>query len=77
MDEANTERWRGRVDARLDNVEADIYKVDAKTEKIGAQLQLTNLELKGIATKIGSWAAVGAVLGGGIVSLIVKVVFKQ
>ncbi len=72
MDEANTERWRGRVDARLDNNEADIAKVDVKTEKLSVELQLTNLEIKGIATKIGMWATGGAFLGGGIISLLLK-----
>ena len=77
MDDFSTERWRGRVDARIDNVEAEVTKVDAKAEKLGAQLQLTNLELKGIATKIGTIAAVGAVVGGGIMSVVIKVFFHQ
>ncbi len=77
MDEANTERWRGRVDARLDNTEAEVAKVDAKAEKLGTQLQLTNLELKGIATKVGTWATVGAVLGGGLVSTVIKIFFDK
>jgi len=77
MEDASSERWRGRVDARLDNVEADVAKVDAKNEKLGVQLQLTNLELKGVATKIGTWAAAGAILGGGLVSMVIKVFFDK
>ncbi len=76
MDEANTERWRGRVDAKLDNLQADMARLDAKTEKLSAQLQLTNLEIKGVATRIGTWATGGAILGGGIISLLIKVFFN-
>ncbi len=77
MDDTNTERWRGRVDARLDNTEAEVSKVDAKAEKLGSQLQLTNLELKGVATKIGTWATAGAIVGGGLVSMVIKVFFDK
>ncbi len=77
MDEANSERWRGRVDTRLDNTEAEVAKVDAKHEKLAIKLELTNLEVKGVATKIGTWATAGAILGGGLVSMVIKIFFDK
>ncbi len=73
--ETSTERWRGHVDARLDNIEAAGFRIDSKLETLATQLQVTNLELKGVSTKIASWATVGALVGGGAISILIKVIF--
>ncbi len=71
------ERWRGSVDARMDNMAADIASSHAKADKLDAKLQLTNLEVRTIATKIGLWAAGGAVIGGGVVSMVFRLLMGK
>lgn len=76
MEDIDRERWRGGVDARLDNLELAKGASDLRHEKLDVRIQLTELAVAKIATKIGVWAAGGAVLGGGIVSMIFQLLIK-
>ncbi len=76
MEEYDRERWRGGVDAQLRNMEADIASAHAKTEKLDAKLQLTDLVVAKVATRIGVYATGGAIIGGGVVTMLLKLVFK-
>ncbi len=58
----------------MDNMEADISSVHTKTDRLDAKLQQTDLKVGVIATKIGMWAAGGAILGGGLVSVLFRLV---
>ncbi len=58
-------------------MEAGLSSLHAKTDKLDAQLQLTNLEVRTIATKIGLWAAGGAIVGGGLVSMLFRLVMGK
>ncbi len=77
MEDFDRERWRGRVDARMDNMDSEITSVRAKIEQLDAKLQLTDLKVGVIATKIGMWAAGGAILGGGLVSVLFRLVMGK
>ncbi len=77
MEESDRERWRGRVDARLDNMEFGLSTGITKLDKLDARLQLTDIKVGSIATKIATWAAAGAILGGGIVSMIFQFLLKH
>ncbi len=76
MEDFDRERWRGRVDARMDNMESDIASAHAKNERLDAKLQLTDLVVAKVATRIGVWATGGAIVGGGLVTMLLKLVFK-
>lgn len=77
MEDIDRERWRGGVDAHLDNLELSVNSAHAKFDKLDAKLQLTDLNVARIATKIGVWAAGGAILGGGLVSMIFQLILRK
>ncbi len=76
MEDIDRERWRGRVDARLDNLESSDEKMMGLYEKLDIKTQLTDLVVAKIATKFGVWCTCGAILGGGIVSALFRYVIK-
>lgn len=77
MEESDRERWRGGVDARLDNLDLANSAANLRYEKLDIRIQLTELAIARIATKIGMWAAGGAILGGGIVSMVFQLLIKK
>lgn len=77
MEDVDRERWRGGVDAHLENLELSVSALHAKIEKLDAKLQLTDLNVARIATKIGVWAAGGAIFGGGVVSMIFQLLLRK
>ncbi len=58
----------------MDNMEVGISSAHAKADRLDAKLQLTDLRVGVIATKIGIWAAGGAIIGGGLVSVLFRLV---
>ncbi len=58
----------------MDNIDSDLSSLHAKTDRLDAKLQMTDLKVGVIATKIGMWAAGGAILGGGVVSVLFRLV---
>ncbi len=76
QEEYDRERWRGSVDARLNNIEGDVSSVHTKYDGLDVRLRLTDLSVAKITTKLAMWAAGGAILGGGVVTAILKLVFK-
>ncbi len=77
MEDFDRERWRGGVDARLDSMETGLIAANAKLDRLDARLQLTDLKVGSIAQKIATWAAAGAILGGGIVSMVFQLLLKK
>lgn len=71
MEDIDRERWRGKVDAELNNLGSSLLSAHAKCDKMDARQQLLELKVQTVATKIGLYASLGAFVGGGLMSLIV------
>lgn len=76
MEDIDRERWRGKTDARLDNLESEDDKIMALYEKLDIKTQLTDLVVAKIAAKFGTYCAAGAILGGAIATTAFRLLFK-
>ena len=76
MDDAERERWRGKVDAELDQLKREMQNRESEHKALDAREHLLELKVETIATKIGLYASLGAMIGGGLISLIVSFFHK-
>ena len=65
------ERWRGGVDEKLRGHAADIHDIRENTNLNSSRIGILEVAVGKLAVKIGVAAAVGSLLGGGLVSFIV------
>ncbi len=77
MDEWERERWRGEIDAELKSVKENVREMRICSKKDEDALGDLKLVVKGLTTKMTAYAALGAFLGGGVMSFIVGLVLKQ
>lgn len=77
MDEWERERWRGEIDAELKTIKEDIRDMKAAQRMHEKDLGDLKLIVKGLSTKMTGYAALGAFLGGGIMSFIVGLFLRH
>ncbi len=77
MDEWERERWRGETDAELKTIKEGQREMKDAIRAGEKDLGDLKLVVKGLTTKMTAYAALGAFLGGGVMSFIVGLVLKQ
>ncbi len=77
MDEWERERWRGEIDSELKTIKEMLKEL--KDSFRGHEKDLGDLKLivKGLSTKMTGYAALGAFVGGGIMSFIVGIFLRH
>jgi hypothetical protein len=74
--EAGAERWRGGIDKWVEGTDKRLERGDKKMERLDADIDNLEREMTRVTTKIGLAAAIGSVVGGGIVTLILAFATK-
>jgi hypothetical protein len=77
MDEYERERWRGEVDTKLLSLEREFRLMQADVNNAERTVRELELRVQTLATKIAIYASIGAALGGGVMSMIVGLIFKR
>lgn len=75
--EYETERWRGSVTERLNQLEqrtANLFKI---TDTFALTIQALALSINTIAVKMSLYAAIGGFVGGGIMSALVSYILRR
>jgi hypothetical protein len=73
---AGLERWRGGVDKWIEGTDKRLERGDARIKEIDDRQDELDREMTRVTTKIGLAAAIGSVVGGGIVTLILAFATK-
>lgn len=68
----NTAEWRGTVNARLEALSTSTTNLKRELDLCMAQLTQLALKLEVITTKVAFVAGIGAIVGGGIVSGLIR-----
>lgn len=77
MDEWERERWRGEIDSELKTIRETVREVKAANRGTEKDLGDLKLIVKGLSTKMTGYAALGAFVGGGIMSFIVGLFLRH
>lgn len=76
-EDEGTERWRGKVDAVLDTVKAQLHTISAKLDGTDVRINTLDLKVQANAVKIAIYAALAAFIGGGVMSIVVGFVLTR
>jgi len=76
MDEGEREQWRGMVDERLRSYGTQLRDLWAVTTTQRTDHNRLEIRIENVAVRIGVYAALGAILGGGIVSAVVSFLLR-
>jgi uncharacterized membrane protein YjjP (DUF1212 family) len=68
--------WRGGVDAFRDNTGEHFKQVDKKLEKLDERQDEFDREMATMKVKVAAGAAIGSIIGGGIVTFIFAIASK-
>lgn len=71
------ERWRGQVDARLTNHDSRIGDIGEDIKEIKITLGQVLESAASIQTKVGMWAAIGGLIGTGLVAAVVSLLTRH
>lgn len=77
MEDIDRERWRGGMDANMSTVFrelADLQRNQGEESKSRRDLEL---RVNTVATKIGLLSALGAFVGGGVMSIVVGLFLRH
>ncbi len=77
MDEWQRERWRGEVDVELKTIKETLRDQSKEISNMAKEHQALALAVKGLSTKLTGYAAIGAFLGGGAMSVVVGLFFRH
>lgn len=77
MDEWDRERWRGEVDSEIKTIKENVRDIKAANKQDETNLGDLQLIVKGLTTKMTAYAALGAFLGGGVMSFIVGLFLRH
>ena len=69
----NEDYWKGRVDERLRAGTRRFDNLDKGQERLEEKVGELQVELSSLKTKVAFYSAIGSIVGGGIVTLIVAV----
>lgn len=66
-------RWEGRTEERLEEHDRRLDTINGSIARGAGALVELRLEVKGLATRVGVWAAVGAAVSSAVVSVAVGI----
>ena len=70
------ERWQGRIDAQLYNIDKTLSNQSKKIETVETDIHNLHLKVEQLATKMVIYSALGATLGSALLSVIIGLIFK-
>jgi len=72
MIEDSMDYWRGRVDARIEESERRHAAAEALARNDGTRIGVLETTVASLKTKVAIYSALGALAGGGLVSLLAR-----
>lgn len=72
-----TDRWRGRIDATLETMTAQLEKIGAKQETTSTHLTTLDLKVQAIGIKMAIYSGVAAIITSSIMSIIVALIIAR
>lgn len=71
------ERWEGRVDQELQTIRATIISIEIVAREMQDDVHSIDLKVQTLATKFLFVVGIGTLVGGGIVSGMIGLLFKH
>jgi len=68
------ERWQGNTEAQITGLAATVAALGTAMDHLQQRLTEMQIEQATIKTRVGTWSALGGLVGAGVVSAIVAVV---
>jgi len=65
-----------RLDERMTALKDDLGNIDGRLARLEIALPKVEMEVATVRARIGAWAALGAVLGAGIVQVVMRLIFS-
>lgn len=77
MSDTSIERWRGGVDEKLRGHGDDIRELREKATSNSTRIGVLEVTVGKLAVKLGVAAAIGSIVGGGIVAALAQALFHH
>lgn len=67
-------RWQGSVDTEISTLRARMHELDKAKQEDRTVIVALQVQLASLKTQVGFWAALGGIVGAGVVALVIKAI---